>query len=448
MAKGDIKRRREIERLSASLPSMNAEQRKDATECCGTAWIGAKKGWCDVCAQEFDSESLWKGRKKSNICPVCGARVALKRSPNKRKNYERYYFNIVTTAEGWQVVRTFLCTRTARRVEMYGTEILNHSDVQFDYTEVFQRFFKPDTVPMIIGLGLRGLRYYADQWKWDSGWKIRSDRYTAYDVWGWMARKQDILPELKMRGLKKLSENVSPYNQIQWVFNNYQSEVLLKAGAVKLFEKFVGRDDYKVRSHWESIRIVLRHGYHKRVRDWGLWFDMMDALKENGKDIRNPHYICPDNLMKAHDEQFAIRARRREKARLEKARQEAIRMAEVLSDDGKTNKAYAEKMGGVLGVKVKNKDITLIPLRNIRDFFEEGSTLHHCVFSNRYYQRKNCLIIGARVNGARTETIEIDTTEWKIVQCRGKCNHPSKHHTRIVTLMNNNMNRFKEAMAL
>lgn len=448
MAKGDIKRRREIERLSASLPSMNAEQRKDATECCGTAWIGTKKGWCDVCAQEFDSESLWKGRKKHIVCPVCGARVDLKRSPNKRKNTQKYYFHIVTTAERWQVVRTFLCIRKARRVERFGMEILNHSDVEFDYTEVFQRFFKSETVPMIIGLGLRGLRYYSDEWKWDSGWKIRSDRYTAYDVWGWMARKQEILPELRKLGLKKLNESVSPYNQIQKVFNNYQAEVMLKAGAVKLFEKFVGRDDYKVRSHWESIRIVLRHGYHKRVRDWGMWFDMMDALKENGKDIRNPHYICPDDLRKAHDEQFAIRERRREKARLERERQEAIRMAEKLSDDGKTNIAYVEKMGKVLGVMVRSRDITLIPLQNIRDFFEEGSTLHHCVFRNKYYQHNDCLIIGARVNGRRTETIEIDTKEWKIVQCRGKHNQPSRYHTRIVKLMNQSMNKFKEAMAL
>lgn len=445
MAKGDIKRRREIERLSASLPSMNAEQRKDAMECRGTAWIGAKKGWCDVCAQEFDSESLWKGRKKHIVCPVCGARVELKRSPNKRTNAQMYYFHIVTTAEGWQVVRTFLCTRKARRVERFGTEILNHSDVEFDYTEVFQMFYKPETVPMIIGLGLRGMHYYADQWKWNSGWKIRQYR-TAYSVWGWSARKQEMLPELRMKGLKKLSENASPYNQIEAVMNDPKAEILLKAGAVKLFDKYTGRDDYKVRSCWESIRIVLRHGYHKRVRDWGMWFDMMDALKENGKDIRNPHYICPDNLRKAHDEQMTIRERRREKARQERERQEAIRMAEKLSEDGKTNVAYLEKMGKVLGVMVRYKDITLKPLQNIRDFFEEGSTLHHCVFTNGYYRHKDCLIIGARVKGKRTETIEIDTKAWKIVQCRGKHNQSSEHHTRIVKLMNKNMNKFKMAM--
>ena len=445
MAKGDIKRRREIERLSASLPSMTKAQEWEAQQACGTAWIGAKKGWCDVCAQEFDSESLWKGRKNHIVCPVCGARVDLKRSPNKRTNTQEYYFHIGTTAEGWQVVRTFLCTRKARRVERFGTEILNHSDVDFDYTEVFQRFFKLETVPMIIGLGLRGLRYYSDEWKWDSGWKIRDSRYTAYDVWGWSARKQEILPELRKLGLKRLSENVSPYNQIQRVFNNYQAEVMLKAGAVKLFEKFVGRDDYKVRSHWESIRIVLRHGYHKRVRDWSMWFDMMDALKENGKDIRNPHYICPDDLREAHDEQMAIRERRREKARLERERKEAQRLADQLSEDGKTNVEYVAKMGAYLGVIVKVGNIVLQPLQSVRDFFEEGSELNHCVFRNSYYKHKDCLIIGARVNGRRTETIEVDTKDWKVVQCRGKHNQPSTHHDKILSLMNSNIDKFRRA---
>ena len=40
MAKGDIKRRREIERLSASLPSLTTEQEKEAQQVRGTAWIG------------------------------------------------------------------------------------------------------------------------------------------------------------------------------------------------------------------------------------------------------------------------------------------------------------------------------------------------------------------------------------------------------------------------
>jgi len=231
--------------------------------------------------------------------------------------------------------------------------------------------------------------------------------------------------------------------QIMAVMDDPKAEILLKAGAVRLFDRYMSRDDYKVRHNWESLRIVLRHGYHKRVRDWGMWFDMMDALKENGKDLHNPHYICPDNLRQAHDEQMAVRERIMEKRRRERERQEAQRLANQLSEDGKTNSEYVAKMGAYLGVIVKAGNIVLQPLQSVRDFFEEGSQLNHCVFRNNYYRHKDCLIISARVNGKRTETIEIDTKEWKVVQCRGKHNQPSVHHDKILKLMNANIDKFR-----
>lgn len=445
MAKGDIKRRREAQRLSASLPSLTEAQRWEAQQCCGTAWIGAKKGWCDVCGREFDSELWDNARRKHTECPKCGARLEVKRSPNKRKESTRYYFHVVTTAVDWQVVRTFFCHRQAERVEWFGNEILNPSGAYLGITEVFQRWFKAGTRPMIIGLGLRGMHYYSDQWKWDSGWKLRKDHYTAYTVWGWMSKDVQLLPELKKRGLKTISDGSSPYQQIEMVLNDWRSEVMLKAGAVRLFDKYCGRDDYKVRGNWESIRIALRHRYHTRIRDWGMYFDYLDLLKKNGKDVRNPHYICPQSLKGAHDDMLKVEERRLERARLERERQEAIRLAEKLNEDGKTNLEYVERMGAVLGVMVKSNGITLKPLQNIRDFFDEGSALHHCVFKNGYYRHKDCLVIGAMVKGKRTETIEVDMKEWKVVQCRGNHNQPSKYHTQIMRLINANMDKFRTA---
>lgn len=442
MAKGDILRRREIERLSASLPSMTSAQEWEAQKVCGTAWIGSRRGWCDVCAQEFDHE-LWNSKKKHTVCPKCGARLDVKKSPNKRKEITTYYFHIITTAGDWQVVRTFHCRRQAERVERFGSEILSPSDVRMSVTEVFQKWYKRETRPMIIGLSVRGLHYYADLWKWDSEFKIRQDKQ-LYTVWGWMAKKQDILPELKQRGLKRLSESSSPYGQIEAVFNSFQAEVLLKAGAMKLYDAFVGRDGYKVRGYWESVRVALRHKY--QPRDVGMWFDLLQLLHQNHKDLRNPHYICPVDLKKAHDEQLALRERILEKERVEKARKEAERLADQLSEDGKTNLAYVEKMGAVLGVIVKVGNVVLQPLQNIRDFFDEGTELHHCVFRNEYYKDRDCLIVGARVNGKRTETIEIDTKEWKVVQCRGKHNQPSEYHDKILEIMNGNMDKFRKVV--
>lgn len=441
MAKGDIKRRREIEKHSASLPSMTLAQEWEAQQACGTAWIGAKKGWCDVCAQEFEHD-IWNTRKKHIVCPKCGTRLDVKKSPSKRKEIVRYYFHIITTAGDWQVVRTFHCRREARRVERFGSEILNPSDVQMYITEVFQKFMKQETRPMIIGLSVRGLHYYSDQWEWDSKWQIRHDKQ-LYTIWGWMAKKQDLLPELKMRGLKRLSENCSPYNQIESVFMSYQAEVLLKAGAMKLYDAFIGRYDSTIRTYWDSVRIALRHGY--KVNDVTMWLDLLKLLHQNHKDMRNPHYICPDNLKEAHDEQLALREKILEKERKEKERKEAQRLAEQLSEDGKTNVAYIKKMGKVLGVMVKVGNMTLQPLQNIRDFFEEGSELNHCVFRNGYYKDDDCLIVGAKINGKRTETIEIDMKEWKIIQCRGKHNQPSVHHDKIMNAIKTNMDKFRRA---
>lgn len=440
MAKGDILRRREIERLSASLPSMTSAQEWEAQQCCGTAWLGAKKGWCDVCAQEFEHE-LWNSKRKQMVCPKCGAKLGVKKAPNKRKERTRYYFHIITTAGDWQVVRTFYCDRTATRAEWYGAELLNPSGTKMHVTEVFQRFFKPDTTPMIIGIGLRGMHYYSDQWKWDSPWKIRKYQ-SAYSVWGWTSKDVKLLPELKMKGLKKISDGCSPYGQIETVFMYWQAEVLLKNKAIKLFDKFV-REPGKVNSFWPSVRVALRHKY--KIADVGMWLDHLELLRKNEKDLHNPHYICPTNLLQLHQEQLAEHERRREKARREREAAEALRLAKTLSEDGKTNKTYSEKMGKVLDVVVKSGTLVLQPLQSVREFFEEGSELQHCVFRNGYYKHANCLIIGARVEGKRTETIEVDMKEWKVVQCRGKHNQPSKYHDKIMNVIRKNMDKYRRA---
>ena len=439
MAKGDIKRRREIERLSASLPSITKAQEWEAQQVGGVAWIGAKRGWCDVCAQEFDHD-LWNSRKKYTVCPCCGTRVKVKKSPNKRKETTKYYWHIITTAEDWQVVRTFLVHREAVRVERFGSEIMNPSDVYINATEVFQRFFKKGEKSMLIGLAVRGMHYYSDQWKWDSKWAIRKYQ-PVYSVWGWMSKDQQMLPELRQRGLRKMNAECSPYEQIESVMYDEKAEILLKAGASKLFAAFISRNGSKVYGHWQTIRVALRHKY--KPSDVTMWLDLLDLLRANGKDLHNPHYICPANLRKAHDEQHAIRERVLEKERIEREKAKARQLADKLSEDGKTNLEYVQRMGAFLGVTLKLGNVTLQPLQSVREFFEEGSELCHCVFTNNYYKHDHCLIIGARVEGKRTETIEIDTKEWKVVQCRGKHNHPSKHHDRILNLMNKNMDKFK-----
>lgn len=438
MPRLSIKTRREIERLSASLPAMSARLERESRIICGTAWIGKKIGWCDVCGEEFEHQ-LWDSRKKEIRCPKCGVKVALKKSPQKKVSNNTYYFQEVTVAGEWQVVRTWFCRREAKRRIMYGSEEMLPMSVKYDAREVYQRFIRKATVPIIIGLGVQGASFYCDLWKWDSEWKIRKEDSQHY-IGAWMATRPKLLPELKMRGLTRLSDNCSASKQIEKVFNDWEAEVLLKAGAKEMYDYFI-TSPREMKNLWLSIRVALRHHYH--VKDVSMWLDLLRMLNDEGRDLRNPHYVCPADLKAEHDRWMEIRRRRWEKERAEEEERERKEQAELLDEDGQSNADYRDRLGKMLGVIVTVGDIELRPLQTIKEFYDEGEAMHHCVFTNGYYRKDGCLIIGARVNGERAETIEIDTEEWRIKQCRGKHNQDSQYHEAIMEAMTNNMNKYR-----
>lgn len=438
MARWSFKTRREVERLSASLPAMTPRVEAESRKVCGTAWLGKSVGWCDVCGEEF-GHSLWKSRKKEMRCPICGARLSVKKSPQKKVSNNTYYFQEVTAIEGWQVVRTWFCIRESNRRVMFGNEEVLPMSVKYEVREVYQRWIRPKTVPIIIGLGVQGASFYCDVWKWDSEWKIRQEG-NQHTIGAWMATRPKLLPELKKRGLTRLSDNCSASRQIEKVFNEWEAEVLLKAGAKEMYDHYISHSRQMV-EYWPSIRIALRHKYH--VKDVSMWLDLLHLLKNERKDLRNPKFICPDDLKAEHDYWMNVRRRRWEKEQAEREEKERREHADLLSEDGRANADYRERLGKMLGVIVTVGDLELRPLQTIREFYEEGEAMHHCVFTNGYYKKEGRLIIGARISGERAETIEVDMSEWKVLQCRGKHNQSSPYHDRIMTAINDNMNKYR-----
>ena len=74
--------------------------------------------------------------------------------------------------------------------------------------------------------------------------------------------------------------------------------------------------------------------------------------------------------------------------------------------------------------------------------------MKHCVFSNGYYKRKDCLILSARDNeGKQLETIELNLKTFDIVQSRAVCNGMSEHHDRIIQLVKKNINLIRQRIA-
>jgi hypothetical protein len=68
---------------------------------------------------------------------------------------------------------------------------------------------------------------------------------------------------------------------------------------------------------------------------------------------------------------------------------------------------------------------------------EEGRAMHHCV--GGYYNRPNSLILSAKIDGKRIETIEVSLLDYRLVQSRGLQNQSTRYHKRIVALMEKNM---------
>ncbi|WP_321437188.1 PcfJ domain-containing protein [uncultured Bacteroides sp.] len=97
-------------------------------------------------------------------------------------------------------------------------------------------------------------------------------------------------------------------------------------------------------------------------------------------------------------------------------------------------------------LEIHDKLINIVPLRSINEFKEEGTVLDHCVYSNEYFKKINCLILSSRIGEEHIETIEIDLKQMRIIQCRGKSNQSSSYHDRIIGLANKYMNLIRQRL--
>ena len=184
----------------------------------------------------------------------------------------------------------------------------------------------------------------------------------------------------------------------------------------------------------DSYKIATRHGY--RIEDFDLWCDTITALTACGKDIRSTKYICPIDLKAEHDrwqrKAELVRKRERLEAQLKKA---------------KENEAnFLNRKSCYFGIVITDKDIEVSVLDSIDAYKREGDDMHHCVFSNAYYNIPDTIILSAHDrNGNRIETVEFSLSQNKVIQSRGVNNENTKYHNRIVNLVNANAHRFIKA---
>ena len=167
-----------------------------------------------------------------------------------------------------------------------------------------------------------------------------------------------------------------------------------------------------------------------------MWWDMMIALDYLGKDLHNPKYVCPSDLKGAHDRWIRKKEARQEQERLKIIRE---RYLADLKQQRIDDKAYKKAKSRFFGIAITDGEISIHVLKKVKDFYEVGAMLNHCVGTNHYYNKSKSLILSAEIDNKPVETIEISLGSLEIVQCRGKNNSNTTYHDRILELMNANM---------
>ena len=367
-------------------------------------------------------------------CPCCGKVLKMRHDAYSRYNNSYVFAVVAQVVKGWQVFRV---------VESHITAVFG-APATITQHEMWQAWISPQGREVLLSR-----KYYRSpysfQWYYDT--PIECPRRHNATATGYFALPDTfctmngafyphgkISPALRLRGFTRDLCSFDALGCANRLFSPHM-ETLAKTQPV-LFAYLVRRGDFET-PYFHAVKVCNRNGY--KIADASLWLDMCDSLAAIGADTHNAHYVCPDDLNAAHD----IATRRHAAMLRKKAAQEAEKR---IAED---NKLYKEAKKPFFDIEIAADGLRLIVLPDVEAFCQEGKALSHCVYSNRYFERQDALILSARdEENNPVETIEVSLKTFEIVQSRGRSNQPSSRHAEIVDIVKRNMNLIKERATL
>lgn len=219
-----------------------------------------------------------------------------------------------------------------------------------------------------------------------------------------------------------------------------RAETLYKIGETALAETYITSEwlSRLIDRYWASFLIARRNGL--RNIDWLLWFDYVRDLERLGRDIHSPKYLCPNDIGEAHGKIIDRLTAIADMEELER------NMKEIQDYEPKYRKQKRLYFGITI---VTESGITITTAQSVRDIYEEGKHMHHCVFRMGYYKHTDDLILFARgKDGERIETIRVNLEKLTVAESRGVCNKATEWHNEIVKAMEDNMWMISDAMKM
>ena len=307
------------------------------------------------------------------------------------------YFAVYETKGEYQVIRMFMYRSWSKRCELL------HEPLRY--------WIKKDGSHVIEAKKRHCMgNYYIDCWNHHSELTIYAGGGTrdVRDLYCHHVRIHSLIPELKRTRFYANDfcvNNLKPFWFVHSLLTNNKVETLFKLRQKWLTWKFYHYDTHRLTDNmWQSIRVALRHGYHwdsqEEINDW---CDMIRDLEYLGLDTRNPHYICPAYLHDAHQYWIEKARRKRDLQYLEEERKEVAAYEPT----------FRENREQFFGMVFKDKKLEIQIIPTAMGIKEEGRAMHHCV--GGYYNCPNSLILSAKIDGKRIETIEVSLNDYTLV---------------------------------
>ena len=98
--------------------------------------------------------------------------------------------------------------------------------------------------------------------------------------------------------------------------------------------------------------------------------------------------------------------------KLSLAKEEEIELKKCSEKDIK----YIENRSKYFNLDLGKENIKIMVLKSVKEFRDTGNTLNHCVFSNKYYEKENSLILNCFYKNKLFETAEIDLKTLNLSQ--------------------------------
>ena len=397
--------------------------------------------WCSNCGGKFATPL-----DEPHVCPHCGARLTYHHDKCRLSFKSEQYLKELVTYGGWQVLKEYVVDAKHR----------SGKAVEYDVKPVYTWWHNPEkhatllyTRPILMFPGWCRIPFSTG-----SGFVFR--RTKVSDFWhnGWedtLVGGSKVLDYYRERGIDSMEKH--PLEDLLSAFTAEGTilETLVKTRQDGAVDLFISDPRYRAKliRYWRSWVLARRHGFDIGHVGERLFLDYLDNLKMLKRDLRNPFFICPANFAEAHAEAARrcarILERRQDKAARTRHLREQIVEAERLARDAEAVAEFERRMLRYYKFAIRDNEVSILPIMSIEEFRAEGEAMQHCVYSNRYFARPECLILSARrvADGSRLETVEVSLRNWNVVQSRAFKNGTTPYHDRIVSLVTEAMPRIK-----